>query len=99
MKHVAGFPDCTGTSITAVALARVQSRRSGVIAVEQIRTKAVSIANQPPLWFRLTPRWCVIALGRLNKRVNQSGVLLLPPRGGIPKSEVASLRIGNPASS
>src|SRR5215510_9758521 len=43
MKHVAGFANSAGTRITAVALARLQSRRSGVVATEQIRTRAVNM--------------------------------------------------------
>src|SRR6266851_7537531 len=45
MKHVAGFPNSAGVRITTVALSRVQSRRSGVTAIEQIRTRAVSIVT------------------------------------------------------
>src|SRR5215510_1520019 len=43
MKHVAGFANSAGTRITAVALARLQSRRSGVVATEQMRTRAVNM--------------------------------------------------------
>src|SRR5262249_44274802 len=45
MKHVAGFANSAGTRITAVALVRLQSRRSGVVATEQIRTRAVSMSS------------------------------------------------------
>ena len=43
MKHVVGLLNLTGMRITAAALLRVQSRMSGVAAVEQIRMRAVSI--------------------------------------------------------
>jgi len=43
MKHVAGLPNSAGTRITVIALLRLQSRRSGVTATEQINTRAVSI--------------------------------------------------------
>jgi hypothetical protein len=43
MKHVVGLLNLTGMRITAAALLRVQSRISGVAAIEQIRTRAVSI--------------------------------------------------------
>src|SRR5215208_2904476 len=43
MKQAAGWPNSAGTRITAVALARLQSRRSGVTVTEQIRTRAVNI--------------------------------------------------------
>jgi len=46
MKHVTGFPNLAGTRITTVALWRLQSRMSGVTAVEQIKTRAVSIVSQ-----------------------------------------------------
>jgi hypothetical protein len=45
MKHVDGFPNSAGKRITAVALLRVHSPRSGVTATEQIRTKAVSTVS------------------------------------------------------
>src|SRR5436305_2925101 len=45
MKQVTGFANSLGTRMTAVALARLQSRRSGATATEQIRTRAVSIAS------------------------------------------------------
>src|SRR5437588_7608552 len=43
MKQVVGLPKSEGTRITAVALSRLQSRMSGVTAIEQISTKAESI--------------------------------------------------------
>src|SRR5215211_1905232 len=45
MKQAAGWPNSAGTRITAVALARLQSRRSGVTVTEQIRTRAVNIVR------------------------------------------------------
>src|SRR5215203_1370590 len=45
MKQVAGLPNSAGTRITVVALARLQSRRSGVTAIEQISTRAVSMTS------------------------------------------------------
>src|SRR5215210_649471 len=43
MKHVAGFPNASGSRTTALALSAVQSRTSGPRVMEQIRIKAVSI--------------------------------------------------------
>src|SRR5215510_9566764 len=45
MKQVPGVPNSAGTRMTAVALVRLQSRKSGVTATEQIRTRAVSMAH------------------------------------------------------
>src|SRR5262245_61832357 len=45
MRQVIGFANSAGTRITAVALARVQSRTSGVATTEQTRTRAVSIIS------------------------------------------------------
>src|SRR6516162_7015377 len=46
MKHVAGFPNSSGTWITSTALARLQAARSGATTIEHTSTKAVSI--RPP---------------------------------------------------
>src|SRR5690349_12652902 len=45
MKQVAGLAKSAGTRMIAVALARLQSLRSGVVMTEQIRTRAVNIAS------------------------------------------------------
>ncbi len=45
IKHVAELLNLTGTRITAAALSRVQSRRSGIAVAEQIRTRAVTIVG------------------------------------------------------
>src|SRR5262245_40743124 len=44
MKHVAGLANATGVIMTSTALAREQSRRSGVLVSEQIRIRAVSMS-------------------------------------------------------
>jgi hypothetical protein len=44
MKQVVGLAKSVGTRITVVAFSRLQSRISGVTAIEQISTKAESIA-------------------------------------------------------
>jgi hypothetical protein len=60
MKQLAGCPNLPGTRITIAAFFTTQSARSGVTAIEQIRTKAVSIAGL--LW----PRDRLIAVRPIN---------------------------------
>src|SRR3977135_3872932 len=55
MKQVVGFPKSEGTRITAVALSRLQSRISGVTAIEQISTKAESIVIS---FYPAVKSWC-----------------------------------------
>ena len=43
LKHVAGLKNSAGRRITAVALSRLHSARSGVTAAEQIRRRAASM--------------------------------------------------------
>src|SRR5689334_23166404 len=43
MKHVTGLANDSGTRIASTALSRVQARMSGVVWIEQIRIRAVSI--------------------------------------------------------
>jgi hypothetical protein len=62
MRHVAGFPNSAGARISAVAFSRVQSRRSGVTATEQMRTSAVSIEALHLNTDKYGMAWCQDAL-------------------------------------
>jgi len=56
MKQVAAFPNDTGMTMTSMAFVRLQSRRSGVLASEQIRIRAVTVGSKKTSWGRAVPR-------------------------------------------